>query len=676
MLPFAEYANELSAMKDQLAANESRRYADDKQLETMQMIVQSATEQKLELTTRIEHLERQLTDSSNRLNDANEKLNAAQTRCTAFEAIEIEYEGQKHQIKRLTEENEEQEMDLRELDAKFARVSELSQRQTQELLQLEQSVDAWKQMEADYERIKEENQALRAAIDASELTIAFERLRSDHEETVSELEKMRASVGTKESEQTAEVENLTTENKRLKDQINEQQQKLGKYKSKVIEFAGKLKVFKQCKQTLLDTVLEYSVSVTNWQRDISAASKQLLQQVNKLQTENESSADQLRANEETIKELQVERDNLSSELQELLAKCMESDRLEQERADLMAENAVLKKEVEKREKCDENQTLAEKVERLGQELKQTEDKRAIIEKQNEDLLAEMRELNDALKNRGNVISKQTNELEMAQAQQQKQSACIAQLEEALREKVKALEQLKAQCESQSDILSTSTMSRAEDVARMRDIEDSFEEKYNKLRGLAIKQKKKIVEQQAIIAKLEKTATEAPSVAEVSGIKIQSLKSLQAENDRLMDKIDALQAERKEVQAASKKLIEKLEEKENELKSLRLVNEDAQAMADTHYKTKCALDEAMRNEGIEKEQLRAEIKRMKDVKAALETEITKNKGSSHCGRPTIGWIFNHIILISQICWTPKRRSRRREMSRCPSLRRNWPSYVPP
>lgn len=626
----------MTTLKEQLAANESKRCADEENMETMQLIVKSTTDQKLELTTRIEHLERHLADTNSRLHDKSQKLCDAETKCAAFETMEIEYEGQKKQIKRLTEENEEQEMDLRELDAKFGRVSELSQRQTQELLQLEQSVDNWKRIEIDYERITEENRKMQATIEAnqveqtqstehSELQSMYEKLKIDFEANVNELNELRATLDAKDSERTADCENFKVENKRLQVQVNEQQQKLGKYKSKLIEFAGKLKLLKQCKRTLHETVSEYSVSVTKWQCDISAASKLLVQQVNQLHAENETKADQLSESEATVKELQAERDALSSELQDLLAKCMESDRLEEERAALRAENDALKTEVERQARCDESQTLTTKLKQMESELMQTHEKGALIEKQNEDLLAEMRELNDALKNRGNVISNQTNELETARAKLQEQSVRISQLEEELRDKTRSLEHLKVQYESQSDIMSTSTMSRADDVARMHDIEDSFEEKYNKLRGLAIKQKRKIAEQQAIIAKLEKTAAVEVPVADTTSIKIQNLKPLQAEYDRLMDQIDAMKAERKDMLAASKKLTENLAEKENELKSLRLVNEDAQAMADTHYKTKCALDEAIRNGDIEKEQLRAEIKRLKETQAVLEAGIVRDKG---------------------------------------------------
>lgn len=235
-----------------MAANESKRCADDENMETMQLIVKSATDQKLELSTRIEHLERQLAETSNRLSDTSQKLSDAQTKCAAFDAMEIEFEGQKKQIKRLTEENEEQETDLRELDEKFARVSELSQRQTEELLQLEQSVIKWKQIEVDYERLTQENKSLQTTIESiradetnrteqNELQTMYEKLKNDFDADLNELNVMRESLEVRDSERNAEREHLTAENERLKDQVKEQQQKLGKYKSKVIEFAGKLK---------------------------------------------------------------------------------------------------------------------------------------------------------------------------------------------------------------------------------------------------------------------------------------------------------------------------------------------------------------------------------------------------------------------------------------------------
>jgi chromosome segregation ATPase len=49
-------------------------------------------------------------------------------------------------------------------------------------------------------------------------------------------------------------------------------------------------------------------------------------------------------------------------------------------------------------------------------------------------------------------------------------------------------------ESQSEVMSTSTISKAEEVNRMADIEATFEDRYTKLKLVAIKLKKKTVDQ--------------------------------------------------------------------------------------------------------------------------------------------------------------------------------------
>lgn len=57
-------------------------------------------------------------------------------------------------------------------------------------------------------------------------------------------------------------------------------------------------------------------------------------------------------------------------------------------------------------------------------------------------------------------------------------------------------------ETQSEMMSTSTVSKAEEIHRMKDVEDSLEERYNKLKTLAIRMKKKIAEQQSQLATLD------------------------------------------------------------------------------------------------------------------------------------------------------------------------------
>ena len=57
-------------------------------------------------------------------------------------------------------------------------------------------------------------------------------------------------------------------------------------------------------------------------------------------------------------------------------------------------------------------------------------------------------------------------------------------------------------DTQSEVMSTSTVSKAEESNRMADIESVWEEKYQKLKKLTIKMKQKTLDQQATIKKLE------------------------------------------------------------------------------------------------------------------------------------------------------------------------------
>ena len=60
-------------------------------------------------------------------------------------------------------------------------------------------------------------------------------------------------------------------------------------------------------------------------------------------------------------------------------------------------------------------------------------------------------------------------------------------------KIELLENEVSRLETQTETMSTSTVSRVEEVHRMRDVEDSLEDRYNKLKMLAVKMKKRIAE---------------------------------------------------------------------------------------------------------------------------------------------------------------------------------------
>jgi len=71
---------------------------------------------------------------------------------------------------------------------------------------------------------------------------------------------------------------------------------------------------------------------------------------------------------------------------------------------------------------------------------------------------------------------------------------LKQLNENKEKQIAQLEGEVSRCETRSEVMSNYTASRTEDISRMKDVEDSLEERYNKLKMLAVKMKKKIGEQ--------------------------------------------------------------------------------------------------------------------------------------------------------------------------------------
>lgn len=818
-MPLTALTNEIAILNEKLQSCDTQKQADKECLKTMQVMIDSLTDSKLSATNRIADLDKCVAN----LTEQNARQNAALGSLTQ---LQIENEAQQKQIDRLTRENEEQECDLQKLDARFAKVSELSQLQQQELLVLEQSIDRWKAMEADYYKLQEECKVLKEKSEVvrqeevaeSPENAAYEQTiqqlqaeRDNNRRMYEEIEKQLAELRAQHEQlqHTADhaekidvmKEQLDHENQQLRKKCDEKSAKLNKYKSKVIEFSQDLKEVKKSKKILYDTVCDYSSCVGKWQKQITNAAQLLIGELdtsNRLKTEMEQTIEGLRqeldaastanvagANEVSVKyekllaeykameseiqsgkaeatrlnethaqvhnELLAEREKVSelgetigslreqlsnstnaaaaneitekyekllleykSMLAEVhskstefdalkMAKCELEQQLDEQRTKLAEyENTVeqLKNELadasqahadnssEVKEKYDrllheykalesvvqskgteiasvtseweqlcaelqqkeavnraESQSLAQRLDASETALSEMQSKCDEAGRRNDELLVEMRELNDVLKTRGNVISNQSNELDQMklklqqqidqmdgldraanekteqlqnlQRQCDSQAMQISHFEDGLKEKSRQLEQLRNQLDSQSEILSTSTISRAEEVSRMRDVEDSFEEKYNKLRIFAVKLKKRVAEQQATIAKHEATAE--PNAA--SG---QNLKSLQAENDRLLDQIDNMTIERKKLVADAKESAEQRRLAETELKSLRIVSEDVKVTADTNQQIKSALDEQIRASDTQLEAMKGENRNIVQQLQDADNEIVKAK----------------------------------------------------
>ena len=104
-------------------------------------------------------------------------------------------------------------------------------------------------------------------------------------------------------------------------------------------------------------------------------------------------------------------------------------------------------------------------------------------------------------------------------------------------------------DSRSEVMSTSTVSRVEESNRMKDIEDSFEDRYHKLKLIAIKLKKKAADQDKIIKEFQAGKNgedRTGSLKEKNATLTKNFGSLQHQYDEAVDRLDSSGAELKEL----------------------------------------------------------------------------------------------------------------------------------
>lgn len=265
------------------------------------------------------------------------------------------------------------------------------------------------------------------------------------------------------------------------------------------------------------------------------------------------------------------------------------------------------------------QILSQEKEKIKEDLIKSEKYKATADRykrENGDLLSEMKEVNQVLKERGEAISKQHSKITELQAILADNERTINGLKEQSQKHDEILEEIKTISEktvkqlndelnmlkntsfdTQSEILSTSTISRADESFRLKEIEDSFEEKYNKLRILAVKLKKKVTEQNSVIAKLETERNHDSN----NKVQVKSLQNLQNENDKLLDEIELMKSQQKNVD----KLKFDLEEEKSKL----MKNTDIVGNADA--------DKTIKELKLEKEAFNV-------IRKELETEVDKLK----------------------------------------------------
>ncbi|XP_017463270.1 PREDICTED: GRIP and coiled-coil domain-containing protein 2 [Rhagoletis zephyria] len=346
----------------------------------------------------------------------------------------------------------------------------------------------------------------------------------------------------------------------------------------------------------------------------------------------ENERDSLKQQCNKVEGLQLEKHRLENEVAQLMLKLKESPGVHEDVRDelqsLKHEKTVLLAQLkhQESEQIQQNRASEESAKATEQSYVELQARYSQMEREHSDLLCEMRELNEALKARGDVISRQqekqqellnelrktnarlrqidevlvqkdaaiaekeaqvreiTHEIDLTREQTHQLEVASTRSEEQLRVLNEEIQSLRSNADAQSEVLSTSTISRAEEMTRMRDVDESFEEKYNKMRGVAVKLKKKLQEQtvrneeweqqqkmhEMSNAELDELRKQLKDLKHVHGEHQKLVETLKTENHKLKTSRKQANVLNLEIEAAEKSLNEttsKLAIKTAELEAL-------------------------------------------------------------------------------------------------------------
>ncbi|XP_014245888.1 GRIP and coiled-coil domain-containing protein 2-like isoform X2 [Cimex lectularius] len=290
------------------------------------------------------------------------------------------------------------------------------------------------------------------------------------------------------------------------------------------------------------------------------------------------------------------------------------------------------------------QTFSDRLSSLQSEIKEKVKKVLQNEAANtkHELLDEMQCMNEALKERGEVISHLQEALkEEGMKHEELRKECISlrgqikekeSLVEGKEHQIKELEGelLKAkemkEPTADVDVLSTSTISKTEDTIRLRDLEESFEEKYVKLKMVALKLKKRLLEtNQQLESERVKFNSEKSELLE----KIQHLSTaaknvqkVQESFDLALDELEVLKKEKTNLTNSLTEVLKNEEALKTQVSTLETSNQHLPIMKKQIDSLNVALKEA-KNEAqrIEMEK-KVEVMKYEELKKQVQQQESK------------------------------------------------------
>nr|XP_040224325.2 GRIP and coiled-coil domain-containing protein 2-like isoform X1 [Anopheles coluzzii]XP_040224326.2 GRIP and coiled-coil domain-containing protein 2-like isoform X1 [Anopheles coluzzii]XP_049462261.1 GRIP and coiled-coil domain-containing protein 2-like isoform X1 [Anopheles coluzzii] len=588
--------------QSELAAQEAKLQTDSEEKENLRKDLEVCNHTIVELKAKIQAQEEVLTESMESQRSLSTQVDQYKQQTSAFE----------QQEKQLQEELQKQTQQLEH----HGKVQQTLEEHVASL------TSKLREMEKENHRLQEALESM--STEGDEKSVALQKQLNETSQTLADMEREKEGLAKQivslEGELQAQASKMAEENQQVMQKLIVENQNLEAQLAQLAEkLKGSIGKFKQSQERCKRLEQETESRKLELEELLSEKTR-LLDEVKQARTDNDEKCQQLSVDLQTksdkIVELEQETERFAKELAELKTKLQQNDnKLADER----------QSEVQKLQ--EQITTLSESCDRLKTE--------------NGELLSELKEINEMLKDRGEVINLQLSKIaelqdklsraETVDMQPLKQQ--IEQLQSTVAEKEAELERQRDELatainrsnvsfDAQSDVMSTSTISRVEDVARLREIDESFEEKYIKLRSLAVKLKKKVAEQTVLLQKYEKEASAAPNSATTTSSSDSSVQAmnknvqtLQSENDRLQDQLDGMAQEMAKLRA-------ELEQKSIELTTLEQVQKDVEGTS----KDRSALETAVREYQTQIQNLKREKEAFQLAKKEIDAENQRLKSS--------------------------------------------------
>lgn len=597
-----------------------------------------------------------------------------------------EFNKTKKQQDLLSEENRSLKQKIEELQANLNSNVSVSDLENNNKILKEEIENLMKQLEDLKQSSAEENRRNKENF-AKISKLATENLESDINDVISGIETLLSTKSAKK-ELEGEMENLNLQISEKEKTIREVEKQNSDLQLTISELERSAQEFQNLKSEKND---ELTKSLKEKESE-SEQYKVLLQSISTFINKPDCDINNI---DDELRQLITSLNNTINDLQNQIQHASETEaqlaeKSSQEIISLADKNKVLEKQLaELQNKNPSNETCVQ-----TDETTDCQDQLSILKRENAELLAEMNEMNQVLKERGEIISKQqaycdeiVKKVQMfeTQAKQTTNSLSLqeetiknlqAELEksgnEIVRQKNEEISQLQSEIESlkeklrnsgdqdtgyaESENLSTSTYSRSEEINRLKDLEGSWEERYGKLRSLAVRLKGKVRELTADILKEQSEKTEfqqklANSLKTVQTVQVKcdkledDLENKKTENKNLLKKLDTatmdisknkrLLAENEETITKLKSDIEEFKkEKENVEKWKKQVSSKVQTLkkeieANNVMKKEFEMQIAKLHADLEakEQELKNEIEMHKQTKALLQESNSECKKQS-------------------------------------------------